>query len=274
MSAAAERGESRITIGISLKLYMGVAESAAWAASLARIVSNHSAAAATDIFVAPSFPALPAVAGALSGSRVRLAAQDVFWEDVGAFTGEVGAGQLVEVGCSIVEVGHAERRRLFGETDEIVAAKSSTAARHGLQPLVCVGEPEETSAPLAALEVVTQTKAAFARASATDGRPWIVAYEPHWAIGRDQSASTSHIAQVLDALALWGIESGHRPTLLYGGSARPGTLTELAKATPSVGGVFLGRYAHDPRAVASVLDEAATLTEAVGLVERRHTLEG
>lgn len=271
MSAAAERDERRITIGISLKLYLGVAESAAWAASLARIVSNHSAAAATDIFVAPSFPALPAVSGALAGSRIRLAAQDVFWEDAGPYTGEVGAGQLAEVGCSIVEVGHAERRRLFGETDEIVAAKSAAAARHGLQPLVCVGEPEQTSASGAALEVVTQTEAAFAMATPGAGLPWIVAYEPHWAIGRDQPASVSHVAQVLDALALWGAESGHRPTLLYGGSARPGTLTELAEATPAVDGVFLGRYAHDPRAVASVLDEAgALMVSASGRGPRGH----
>ncbi|KRC51914.1 hypothetical protein ASE16_02260 [Leifsonia sp. Root227] len=259
MSAAAERGERQFTIGISLKLYMGVAESASWAASLARIARNHPAAAATDIFVAPSFPALPAVAGALTGSRIRLAAQDVFWEDAGAFTGEVGAGQLVEVGCSVVEIGHAERRRLFGETDEIVAAKAATSARHGLQPLVCVGEPEHTSAPLAALEVVTQIDAAFAGATPGEMRPWIVAYEPHWAIGRQQPASTAHIAQVLDALALWGAESGHRPTLLYGGSARPGTLTELADTTSAVDGVFLGRYAHDPRTLTSVLNEIDAL---------------
>ncbi|ERK60894.1 triose-phosphate isomerase family protein [Leifsonia aquatica] len=260
MSAAAAEHERRLTVGISLKLYLSVAETVDWAASLARIVSGHPAAAVVDVFAAPSFPALPAVREALRGSGVRLGAQNVFWQDSGAFTGEVSAGQLAEVGCSLVEIGHAERRRLFGETDEIVAAKAAAAHRAGLQPLICIGEPEEVSPHIAALEVIAQAEAAFADADGPGGEsPWLIAYEPHWAIGREDPAPAAHIATVLDALAEWGRTSGHRQLLLYGGSAGPGLLTRLAERTAAVDGVFLGRFAHDPRAVAAVLDEAGAL---------------
>lgn len=250
--------DKQFTVGVSLKLYMGLAQSADWALSLARITSGHSAIGITDVFVAPSFPALLPVGNALRGSGILLAAQDVFWESVGPFTGEVGAGQLVEAGCSIVEVGHAERRRLFGETDGVIAAKAKVAAGHGLRPLVCVGEPTERSPNLAAREVVSQAECAFS--GCTPGgldAPWLIAYEPHWAIGRDVPASSIHIVTVINGLSEWGRRSGHRPVILYGGSAGPGLFTELVRQTPHLGGLFLGRSAHDPRGVLAVLDEVS-----------------
>ena len=244
------------TIGVSLKLYLGLAQSVAWAAAVAGAVEGHPALDRTELFVAPSFPALLPVAEAVRGSGILLAAQDVFWDDAGPFTGEVGAGQLVEAGCAIVEIGHAERRRLFGETDEIVAAKAMAAAAQGLRPLVCVGEPAEGSAALAALDVVSQAESAFhLRRLGEGGAPWLIAYEPHWAIGRSTPASSEHIAAVIDELGDWGRRTGHDPVILYGGSAGPGLFSDLVGRSQYFGGLFLGRFAHDPGAVRAILDE-------------------
>jgi triosephosphate isomerase len=231
-------------VGVSLKAYFGHDQTLAWAKRVAALASRSAIAdGSVELFVIPSFPELAEVRSILDGTPIRLGAQDVFWEDRGAYTGEVTADQLAELGVSLVEIGHAERRRLFGETDEIVAAKCAAASRHGVQPLLCIGERRRSTER----EAIAESAAQLAAAHAPDA---LVAWEPVWAIGADRPAEPEYIRAVCDGLR--ASLDGRR--LIYGGSAGPGLLAELHS---SVDGLFLGRFAHDVDALADVIDEAA-----------------
>ena len=246
------------TIGVSLKTYLSHARTLRWATELAEVARRHPAVrdGVVELFVAPTFPALVPVRDVLAGAGVRLAAQDVSATGPGASTGEVTAAELAEIGCSIAEVGHAERRALFHEDDAVVAAKTAAALRDGLTPLICVGEDDRAPAAVAAREVQRQVDAALA--AVEDSGRVVVAYEPVWAIGAESPASSTHIAAVVAALeAHLAALPGHADSrVVYGGSAGPGLLTELGGR---VRGLFLGRRAHDVSAVEGVLDEALAL---------------
>jgi triosephosphate isomerase len=251
---------ARLSVGVSLKMYFGHADARRWFARVADLAARHPAVASgrVECFVIPTYlQVLPALE-AFAGTPVLVGAQDLAAADSGAYTGEVSGAELAEVGVRLVEVGHAERRRLFGETEAVVAAKTAAALRNGLTPVLCLGEPEPVDATDAAAEVVRQLHAALA--DAPPG-PIIVAYEPIWAIGAPEPAPAAHIATVarrlrteLDALDTLDARAGS--SVIYGGSAGPGLLAELDGA---VDGLFLGRFAHDPDALATVLDEAAEL---------------
>jgi triosephosphate isomerase len=250
------------TVGVSLKMYFGHARTLEWAAAIREIARRHPAVerGLVDLFVVPTFPSIVSVVEALAGAPVRIGAQDVAWADEGAFTGEVSGVELAEIGCTLAEVGHAERRALFHEDDEVIAAKTAAALRNHLTPLLCVGEETQASPAIAALEVETQLEAALAGSGELDG-PVIVAYEPQWAIGAAEPASADHIVQVVtrleDAVSKLPGRAGSR--VIYGGSARPGLLTALGG---DVRGLFLGRFAHDPEAVSQILDEVLELAGA------------
>lgn len=243
-----------VTIGVSLKMYFGLARAAAWCADVARLAARHPAVAdgSVELFVAPSYLQVPAAAATFAGTRVRLAVQDVAADDAGPFTGEVSAAEAAEAGVGLAEVGHAERRRLFHETDDVVARKAAAALRHGLTPVVCVGEEHRTTPQGAAREALDQL------GRSTRGAPdggLVVAYEPVWAIGAPSPAPAEHIRTVAGALgaALRSDPARQGSRVLYGGSAGPGLLTSLGTA---VDGLFLGRFAHDVGALETVLDEA------------------
>lgn len=249
-----------LTIGVSLKMYFGHHRTLNWARRVAALADAHPAvtSGAARLFVLPAFPALVPVAGVLAGSGVAIGAQDVATEDTGAYTGEVGAPYLSEIGCRYAEVGHAERRALFGEDDAMVAAKTAAALRNGLTPVLCVGESETGPAEAAARSAVAELE----RVTAGLSGPLVVAYEPRWAIGAAASAPVEHITTVCRALTarLAGESRWAGSAVIYGGSAGPGLLTRLR---PHVDGLFLGRFAHDPDALAAVLDEVPTGAEAV-----------
>jgi triosephosphate isomerase (TIM) len=241
-----------VSIGVSLKAYFGYRQTLAWCQQVAAIAAAYSDV--VDMFVLPAFPALPAVAEIFESTTVRIGAQDLCADDAGARTGEVGGAMLAELGCRYVEVGHAERRTLYGETEAVVAAKLSAALRHGLVPVLCVGEADRVPAAQAAGECRRQVASALApSADAGQSGRIVVAYEPHWAIGAAEPAPESHIRGVCAALRE-DLAEGSR--VIYGGSAGPGLLTRLGDA---VDGLFLGRFAHDPDALVSVLDEAKAL---------------
>jgi triosephosphate isomerase len=237
---------SALTIGISLKMYFGRARTAEWCRAVAGIARSHPAV--TDglarLVVLPSDPYLLDASAVFASTPVRIGGQDIFWEDEGPFTGEVSGAQLRELGCDYVEIGHAERRRLFGEDDEVIAAKTAAALRNGLKPILCVGEQRRSTVEAAAAECVAQLHSSG---------PVVVAYEPVWAIGADEPASPGYIAAVCRAL-----RSHVSGPVIYGGSAKPGLLTQLGEG---VDGLFLGRFAHDPSAVAAILDEVVDLAE-------------
>jgi triosephosphate isomerase len=248
------------TVGVSLKMYFGHRRTLEWAARVAEIAQSHPAVAsgAVELFVVPTFPALVPVGGLTAPAGIALGAQDLFWEDAGAFTGEVSGAELREVGCSLVEIGHAERRALFGDDDERVRLKVAAAVRNDLVPLLCVGETERGSVEDAVGLVLAQIESALG--SAAEGRV-LAAYEPVWAIGAPEPAEPAFIAGVVTALeeALTALPGRAGSRVIYGGSAGPGLLTALEGRVP---GLFLGRFAHDPEAVRAILDEALALAEA------------
>jgi triosephosphate isomerase len=244
-----------IILGVSLKAYFGYHQTLSWAERVAE--GRAGRRADLELFALPSYPALAEVSRILAGTGVSVGAQNLAADDSGAQTGEVTGAMLVELGCRYVAVGHAERRRHFGETDEVVAAKTATAFRHGLTPVLCVGETDHGTATQAISECIRQLNSALApaRGAGAAGRV-VVAYEPIWAIGQAKPAPDEHILAVIEAIR--GVADGS--SVIYGGSAQPGLLNRLAGG---VDGLFLGRFAHDPTALAAVIEEAEALTASV-----------
>ena len=252
---AAAIPETPVILGVSLKMYFGHQETLDWCLRVAQIAAIHPAVAENlaTIFVLPSMPTLGVVGSMLSSTRVGLGAQDLYHQDRGAFTGEVGGAMLRELGCQYVEIGHAERRKLFGETDHDVAEKLAAAVRNDLIPVLCVGEQNHVSVAEAAELCINQVRAAGS-VSTKHKLELLVAYEPVWAIGADSPAPEPHIMEVC-ALIIAFLDSSERfkgSRVIYGGSAGPGLLTRLHGG---LSGLFLGRFAHDPDNLVKILDE-------------------
>jgi triosephosphate isomerase (TIM) len=251
-----------LTFGVSLKMYFGVEETLSWCRQVAEIASRHEAVAsgAAEIFVLPSMPVIPQVNDLFAGTPISVGAQNLFWEDKGAFTGEVSGAMLRELGCRYVEVGHAERRRLFGESNDIVALKVVAALRNSLVPVICVGEAQRSDLQQASDSCITELEAAlqYAPTSKTLGSV-VVAYEPQWAIGAPAPAPPEHIRHVCGELRRWvASRASELPDsrVIYGGSAGHGLLSHLAD---SVDGLFLGRFVHDPNTFKAILDEVVAI---------------
>ncbi len=207
--------------------------------------------------VFPVAPALPAAVALGAASHLAVGAQDVSDRPPGAFTGELPAALLAELGVGYVELGHAERRYLFGETGDLIARKVDVSVEHGLVPLICVGEGRlGDTTPVGAEAAVAAAGKQLAEVldRLPDTSAFVVAYEPVWAIGADQPAPVEHVRTV--AAGLRGMLDGFpQARLIYGGTAGPGLFAELSTA---VDGLFLGRRAHDPAAFAEVLAEVAS----------------
>jgi triosephosphate isomerase len=198
-----------------------------------------------DILVAPPFPALAAVAASLAGTRILLGGQNLHWEDQGAFTGEVSAPMLRSAGCTHVIVGHSERRQFFGDTDEWVAQKTRAALRHGLVPIVCVGE---TLAQREAGETLAltgrQVRAALDGLDARALETVVIAYEPVWAIGTGKVATPEQAQEVHAAIrsilsALGGQAVAAKMRILYGGSVKPDNI-DVLMAQADIDGALVG----------------------------------
>jgi triosephosphate isomerase len=250
-------GSKPALLGVSLKLYFGHTETLEWCTEVARMARHHQGLQDGDVklFVLPSFQALVPAGEILADTPVLVGAQNLHWQDRGAYTGEVSGLALSEAGCRYVEVGHAERRRHFGEDDSVVTAKTAAALRNGLIPVICVGEVERGSAADAAAVCVDQLRSALAETGGSDV-PVVVAYEPVWAIGAEHPAAPKHIGAVCTVLREWlgGQNRFLDWSVIYGGSAGPGLLTELG---PDVDGLFLGRFAHNVDALSDIIREAA-----------------
>ena len=250
----------RFLIGASTKMYFSHARTMEWCRAVAEIAKTHPAVRGGDaaLFAVPGFLSVPGALEVFDGVAM-VGVQDLAAEDHGPFTGEVSGRQAAELGCVLAEIGHAERRRLFGEDDAVVRAKTAAALRSGLVPLLCLGEPERGDPDRAAAECIRQFDDALASAGASGlSGPVVVAYEPHWAIGAPEPAAPEHIAAVCAALRahLRGLPAHAGSAVIYGGSAGPGLLGRIAHA---VDGLFLGRFAHDPAAVAVILDEVSNI---------------
>lgn len=225
----------RPIVGAGLKMFLGYAATVSYLDSLAEYAQEFEGA---SVFVLPSFPLLAEARRVLSGSPIAYGAQDGHWEEWGPFTGCVSPAMLAELGCTIMEVGHAERRRHLGEDDAMIAGKVAAAVRSKLVPIVCVGEQSE--GPDATQVVVAQTRAALASLPSDDA-PIIVAYEPVWKIGADSPASADHVARAVAAVRSATAERRGAVHVLYGGSVAAGRIRRLL--TAGVDGVFVGREA-------------------------------
>ncbi|HEY9294640.1 MAG TPA: triose-phosphate isomerase family protein [Microlunatus sp.] len=260
-TSAASEGSA--FLGVSLKMYLDHHSTLRWIADVAAIADEQPAVldGRVRLAVLPTFVSLQAAARIMVGSPLALGAQDLSWAESGAYTGEVSGRDLAELGCRYVEVGHAERRRLFGEDDKIISGKLAAAQRNGLIPILCVGEEDREESDQAADFCLNQVAGALAEIDGSDpeaaGLPeLIIAYEPVWAIGADRPAGVDHVQAVCRRLRA-GVADDHRlqrVRVIYGGSAGPGLLSDLGDA---VDGLFLGRFAHDPDQLRRVIIEAA-----------------
>lgn len=229
-------------------------ETASQADALARTVVTFvgNDAASVHVALAPPFTALPAVREALRGSRIALGAQNFYWEERGAFTGEISAPMLVDLGVRYVIVGHSERRRYFHESDEDVRRKTAAALAHGLRPIVAVGETQsERDAGRADERVVTQTRAALDGLEPAALEHLAIAYEPVWAIGTGRSCEPAEAQRVM-ALIRASVRGLEATPLLYGGSVTPQNFAEYV-ALPDCNGGLVGGASLDPRAFAALV---------------------
>ena len=246
-------------VAVSTKAYFGAAQTRTWVQAVAAL-GPVAAAGGVELAVLPTFPLLESTAATLTGSGVAWGAQDVAASDSGQQTGEVLAETLAELGCSYVEVGHAERRNMFGEDNATVRDKVGRVVAHAMVPLICVGEATHTDPDEAATDSVAQLTNALLEAPDS---AVVVAYEPVWAIGAPRPAPAGHVIAVTTALRAALAAHGGPSRVLYGGSAGPGTATILHGA---VDGLFLGRFAHDVNALRKVVEEIAALPAATSSI--------
>lgn len=258
MATNSRKGLSNRLVGVSLKMYYDLPSTEAYLKALSTAYSGppHSTC---NIFVLPSLPALPIASSILSSeSQVWIGAQNCHWEDSGAHTGEVSPLMLKQLGCTIVELGHAERRKApFNETDEITANKAMAVVRNDLIPLICIGEKLKSTivsegVGLALRECLSQVTAVLN--AVPNDADLIFAYEPIWAIGAQEPASADHVLAVVGQLRKTISDRGRsgEVRILYGGSAKPGTWNALKAG---LDGLFLGRFAHDVEVFKQVVEE-------------------
>jgi triosephosphate isomerase (TIM) len=203
-----------------------------------------------DVVVCPPYVSLGEAVQALAGTEIAVAAQNVHWAAEGAFTGEVSAPMLAEIGVYGTIVGHSERRQLFGETDETVVARILAAQQHGLHVIACVGETEPER-EAGETEAVLRRKVGAIAEGVAETDDLVIAYEPVWAIGTGKTA-TPEIAQEAHAFVKTILDV----PVLYGGSVKPDNAGELA-AQPDVDGALVGGASLDVESFATICREAS-----------------
>ncbi|MGP8305961.1 triose-phosphate isomerase [Vibrio sp. YIC-376] len=203
----------------------------------------------SQVFTIPPFPYIERVSKVAQSANILVGAQNMGWEDQGAFTGEVSPLMLKDCGIDIVEIGHSERRHMFGENDDTVNKKVLAALKHGLRPLVCVGDTEQEKNWNVSVEsVVRQVKIALHEVPYEQLSQVVIAYEPVWAIGESgipasaQEAEQIHQAIRTALFEQYGQEISNSMYLLYGGSVNHSNASGLLKQT-NIDGIFVGRSA-------------------------------
>lgn len=198
-----------------------------------------------EVVVCCPFTILSEVKKALEGSKVKLGAQNMHWEDEGAFTGEISANMLVDLGVDYVIIGHSERRQYFNETDETVNKKVIKAIEKGLRPIVCVGETLEEREEDKTFDIIKkQTLAAFENIHSEDMEKVVIAYEPIWAIGTGKTASSQEANEVIAYIRSlieekYGTEVSEEIRIQYGGSVKSSNATEIMNET-DIDGALVG----------------------------------
>jgi triosephosphate isomerase len=240
------------------KMFKTVHEAVVFTKELRSLVKD---VADVEIVVGPPFTAVYAVAEAARNSTIAVAAQNLYWERGGAFTGEVSAAMIKEAGAEYVIVGHSERRRLFGETDAIVNRKTMAAIGGGLTPIVCVGETleeRERNDTLAILD--RQIKEGLDAISSEQVADLVIAYEPVWAIGTGRNATAGQAgeahAHIRARLRQWfGADAADRCRVIYGGSVKPDNIGDLV-AEADVDGALVGGASLDVGSFAEIVTKS------------------
>ena len=237
------------------------------ASALAQQVKRSCESPAVDVAVCPPFTALSAVAQLLKGSRIGLGAQDLYWEAQGAFTGEISPAMLVDAGCRYVIIGHSERRTHFGETNETVQRKLLAALRHGLIPIVCIGETLAEREGSQTFAVLTRQLAGGLKdLPATECAKLILAYEPVWAIGTGRNATPEQAQEAHAFIRQWLVKSfgqaaAEAVRLQYGGSVNAQNAESLLQQ-PDVDGALVGGASLNADAFSTIV-KAAVEAKAV-----------
>jgi len=213
-----------------------------------------------SVICAP-YVVLPALLKAVRGTSIQIGAQNMHWEDNGAYTGEISGAMLKDIGVDYVIIGHSERRAYFAETDETVNKKVHAAFKHGLKPIVCVGEKlEEREAGQTKDVCKVQTEAAFAGLSAEQASEVVVAYEPIWAIGTGKSSTSADaedvIAYIRSLIAgLYGAGVAEAVRIQYGGSVKPNNVSEYM-SQPNIDGALVGGASLEPASFVQLVEGA------------------
>ncbi|MCF7481517.1 triose-phosphate isomerase [Vibrio sp. J1-1] len=250
----------KIWVGTSWKMNKNAHAAEAWVSAVLPALQQCSER--IQPFVIPAFPYVKVVADQLTEQPIRIGVQNICWQDEGAYTGEVSPLMAKDCGASIVEIGHSERRAMFGETDETVNLKVQTALRHGLTPLVCVGDTaQEKQWGVSAESVIRQVKIALYNVPSDLLTSVLVAYEPVWAIGENGTPATNDEAQLIHKAirtALreqYGAEIANDMTILYGGSVNLSNAGGLIEQI-DIDGVFVGRTAWEAEGYSELLSIA------------------
>ncbi|AUB78557.1 triose-phosphate isomerase [Spiribacter roseus] len=233
---------AKLWIGTSWKMNKTRDEALTWASA----VAPQSFPSDMQPFVIPPYTSIAVVAEALAATNVRIGAQNIHWADAGAWTGEVSASMVRDCGASLVELGHSERRTHFGDTDGRVAQKVAAALRHGLTPLICIGETAADRANGQADRVLAQQVRAALSGVAPEHRQATVllAYEPVWSIGEGGTPASAAYAQARHAVIaeVARAATGRSVPCLYGGSVNAGNCRDYVRQ-PDIDGLFIGRAA-------------------------------
>ena len=237
------------------KLNKTISEAVALTTALKSLVADTTG---VEVIVAPPFTALSAVSDTIAGSNIRLAAQDVYWEDSGAFTGEVSVPMLKDAGCDYVIIGHSERRQYFGETNTSVNQKVKAALAHDLKPIICVGEHlEEREAGHTETVIENHVTGGIAGLSADDLSSCVIAYEPVWAIGTGKTATPVQAQEVHNFIRglltkAYSAEVASQICIQYGGSVKPENAAELM-TQPDVDGALVGGASLEAESFAEIV---------------------
>ena len=242
-------------IAANWKTYKTPADTRQFLSDFLPMVAGHDR---DEIVICPPYVDLPVAIELAHGSHVAIGAQDVFWKDDCAYTGEISPMMLTAIGCTHVIIGHSERRQFFCETDDTVNLKLKAALEHGLAPIVCVGEVlEEREAGLTEDVLRRQCVRAFNTLSAHKASKMVVAYEPVWAIGTGKTAtpamaSDAHSIIRAEAAKAFGDEFAKNLRVLYGGSVKPENATALM-SEEEIDGALVGGASLDPKSFTRIV---------------------
>jgi len=245
------------------KMHKTIAEARNLASEIARKAVDLKEA---TLILIPPFTAISEVRKALEGTEIMVGAQDVFWEDQGAFTGEISPFQLKEAGCELVIIGHSERRQYFSETDEIVKKKVQAALRHNLIPIVCIGETlEEREKGQTLQKITTQLEQSIFTLSGDDFQKIILAYEPIWAIGTGRNATPEQAEEVHSFIRnliahKYGKSLASYAIILYGGSVKPANSSSLSREK-DINGFLVGGASLEAESFLAIAREALRRNE-------------